>query len=132
VQIGGLADWEAWIHAAALAGPVGMLAQHAVPKSLQDGVLTLAVRPEHMVFCTEALRRDLEARLGTSSGHKLRLRIVHEAVAETPATHAEKNRADALAAAGRALADDPVVQAMQAQLGAEIIPESIRPAGGHA
>ncbi len=131
-RIGGLADWEAWIQAAALAGPAGMLAKRAIPKSLTDGVLTLALRPEHMVFCTDALCHDLQERLGTAIGRKLRLRIVHEAVAETPATRAAKAHSDALAAAGQALADDPVVRAMQSQLGAEIIPESIRPAGGHA
>ncbi|MGN6790100.1 MAG: DNA polymerase III subunit gamma/tau [Rhodanobacteraceae bacterium] len=131
-RIEGLADWEAWIQRARLGGPVGLLAQHAVPKSFEGDVLTLALKPEHMIFCSDALCKQLQDQLGEAIGRKLRVRIVHEAVAETPATRAAKARSDEQAAAERALADDPFVQDMQRQFGAQIIPESIRPAGRQA
>jgi DNA polymerase-3 subunit gamma/tau len=128
-RIGGLADWEAWIRQAGLGGPIGLLAQHAVPKSFDGEVLTLALKPEHAIFSSDALCRQLQDRLGEALGRSLRLRILHEAVAETPATRAAKARSDEQAAAGRALAEDPIVQDMRRQFGAEIIPESIRPTG---
>ncbi len=131
-RIDGLADWEAWIRSAALGGPVGLLAQHAVPKSFEGDVLTLALKPEHMIFCSDALCRQLQDQLGGAIGRKLRIRILHEAVVETPATRAAKMRSDEQTAAERALADDPIVQDMQRQLGAQIIPGSIRPAGNQA
>ncbi|HLI17183.1 MAG TPA: DNA polymerase III subunit gamma/tau [Rhodanobacteraceae bacterium] len=125
-RIEGLAEWEAWIARAGLGGPVGLLAQHAMPKSLEGEVLTLALKPEHMIFCSDALCKQLQDQLGEAIGHRVRVRIVHEAVTETPATRAAKARSDELAAAERALANDPVIQEMQRQLGAKIIPDSIR------
>ena len=131
-RIGGLADWEAWIKQAELGGPVGLLAQHAVPKSFEGDVLTLALKPEHAIFCSDALCKQLQDKLGEAIGRSLRVRILHEAVAETPATRAAKARSDEQAAAARALAEDPIIQDMQRQFGAQIIPESIRPAGRQA
>ncbi|HKT42392.1 MAG TPA: DNA polymerase III subunit gamma/tau [Rhodanobacteraceae bacterium] len=131
-RIQGIADWERWIEQAELGGPAGLLARHAVPKSLDGDVLTLAVTPEHMIFCTDSANRQLQDRLGDAIGRKLRVRIVHEAVAETPATRAAKARSDEQAAAERSIADDPIIQDMQRQFGAQIIPDSIRPAGRQA
>jgi DNA polymerase-3 subunit gamma/tau len=131
-DISDLAGWEAWIQSAGLVGPAGQLARHAVPKSLEGGVLTLALKHEHMVFCNDGLCRQLQEKLGAASGRTLRVRVVQEAVAETPATRAAKARLDRQAEAARALAADPVVQDLQRQLGAEIIPESIRPADRQA
>jgi len=131
-RIEGVADWERWIEQAELGGPAGLLARHAVPKSLEADVLTLAVTPEHMIFCTDSANRQLQDRLGAAIERKLRVRIVHEAVAETPATRAAKARSDEQTAAERSMADDPIIQDMQRQLGAQIIPESITPAGRQA
>lgn len=131
-RLAALGDWDAWIRSAQLQGPLGVLARHSVPKSLADGVLTLALKPEHAVFCNDALCDELRDKLRAAIDPKLRVRIVHEAVAETPATRAAQARSDARAAAARAMAEDPIVQDMQRQLGAEVIPESIRPAGKQA
>jgi DNA polymerase-3 subunit gamma/tau len=132
-RIDGLADWEAWIQLAELGGPAGQLARHALPKSFQGDVLTLALTPEHMIFCSDALCHQLQEKLGEAIGRPLRVRVVSgEAVAETPAARAAQARAEQQAAAERAMADDPIVQDFQRQLGAEIIPESIRPAGTRA
>jgi DNA polymerase-3 subunit gamma/tau len=131
-RIEGIADWERWIEQAELGGPAGLLARHAVPKSLEADVLTLAVTPEHMIFCTDSANRQLQDRLGAAIERKLRVRIVHEAVAETPATRAAKARSDEQTAAERSMADDPIIQDMQRQFGAQIIPDSIRAAGKQA
>lgn len=127
--IDGIADWENWIALAELGGPAGLLARHAVPKSFEGDVLTLALTPEHMIFCTDSASRQLRDKLGAAIGRKLRVRVVQEAVGETPATRAAKAHSEAQAAAERALAEDPFIQDMQRQFGAEIIPESVRPSG---
>ncbi len=128
----GIADWEAWITRAALGGPVGQLAQHAAPRSFDGNVLTLALKPEHMHLAIESLCAQLQDRLGEAIGRKLRVRIVPEVAVDTPAARAAQQRSREQAAAERALADDPIIQDMQRQFGAEIIPESIRPAGRQA
>lgn len=129
-RIDGLADWEAWIQLAELGGPVGQLARHAMPKSFEGDVLTLVLKSEHTIFCSDALCRQLQDRLGDAIGRKLRVRVVPvDTVAETPAIRAAKVSSDRQAAAERAMAADPIVQDFQRQLGAEVIPESIRPAG---
>ncbi|MGH8192696.1 MAG: DNA polymerase III subunit gamma/tau [Rhodanobacteraceae bacterium] len=126
--IGGLADWEAWIQLAGLGGPAGQLARHALPKSFEGDVLTLVLKAEHMALCSDASCRQLQEQLGGAIGRKLRVRIVPaETVADTPAARAAKARSEQQAAAERAMADDPIVQDFRRQLGAEIIPESIRP-----
>ncbi len=129
VHISGVADWESWIEAARLGGPPGLLAKHAVPKSFENDVLTLALKKEHAIFCNDSAFRQLQEQLGAVIGRKLRVRIQHEDVCETPATRAARAQSEQQAAAERALAEDPLVQDMHRQLGAEIIPESIRPAG---
>ncbi|HJP99447.1 MAG TPA: DNA polymerase III subunit gamma/tau C-terminal domain-containing protein, partial [Rhodanobacteraceae bacterium] len=132
-RIDSVADWEAWIDLAGLGGPVGQLARHALPRSFERDVLTLVLKPEHMVFCSDALCRQLQDRLGQAVGRNLRVRVVPaETVAETPAARAATARSEQQAAAERAMADDPIIQDFQRELGAEIIPESIRPAGTRA
>ena len=132
-RIDSVADWEAWIDLAGLGGPVGQLARHAVPKSFEHDVLTLVLKPEHMIFCSDALCRQLQDDLGKAVARNLRVRVVPaETVPETPATRAAAARSEQQAAAERAMADDPIVQDFQRELGAEIIPESIRPVGRQA
>ncbi|MGH8126103.1 MAG: DNA polymerase III subunit gamma/tau [Rhodanobacteraceae bacterium] len=126
-RIDGLADWEAWIRLAELGGPAGLLAKHAMPKSFEGDVLTLALKPEHGVFCNDAILKQLQDKLGLAVARKIRVRVVHESVAETPATRAARARSDEQAATERAMAEDPFIRDMQRQFGAEIIPESVRP-----
>jgi DNA polymerase-3 subunit gamma/tau len=132
-RIDSVADWEAWIELAGLGGPAGQLARNALPKSFEHGVLTLELKPEHMILCSDALCGQLQDRLGKAVGRSLRVRVVPATtVAETPAARAAAARSEQQAAAERALADDPIVQDFQRELGAEIIPESIRPVGRQA
>ncbi|MDE2498318.1 MAG: DNA polymerase III subunit gamma/tau, partial [Xanthomonadaceae bacterium] len=59
-RIAGIADWENWIAQADLGGPAGLLARHALPKSFEGEVLTLAVKPDHMIFCTDSANKQLQ------------------------------------------------------------------------
>ncbi|MEO7149218.1 MAG: DNA polymerase III subunit gamma/tau [Rhodanobacteraceae bacterium] len=127
VSAEGLPDWEAWIVRARLGGMVGQLARHAAPKSLEGGLLTLALQPLHQHLAVEPLCGELQKGLGEALGRPLRVRFMIDAETETPAARAERARSAEQTAAERALAEDPVVLAMQRELGARVVPQSIKP-----
>jgi DNA polymerase-3 subunit gamma/tau len=122
----GMPDWEEWIVRARLGGPVGQLAHHAAPKSLDGSMLTLAIKPEHQPMA-DSLGEELQRQLGEALGKPLRLRFVSDRAVETPAARAARAQSAEQAAAARAIEEDPLVQQMQRELGARVIPESIRP-----
>jgi len=126
LQANGLPDWEQWIARASLSGPIGQLAHNVAPKSLEGSVLTLALKPAHQTLvdsCGGLLQQALSAALG----RPLRIRFVAEAETETPAARAARERSAEQAAAERAIEQDPTYQALQRELGARVIPESVRP-----
>ncbi|MGN6312818.1 MAG: DNA polymerase III subunit gamma/tau [Rhodanobacteraceae bacterium] len=123
---GGMPDWEQWIVRAGLGGPVGQLARHAAPKSLDGSMLTLAIKPEHQPMA-DSLGEALQRQLGEALGKPLRLRFISDKAVETPAARAARAQSAEQAAAARAIEEDPLVQQMQREFGARVIPESIRP-----
>ncbi|HJU07332.1 MAG TPA: DNA polymerase III subunit gamma/tau [Rhodanobacteraceae bacterium] len=126
LQANGLPDWEQWIARAQLGGPVGQLARHAAPKSLDGNALTLALKPEHQ-HLADYFGSELQQQLGRALGKPLRVRFVPDVEVETPAARAARERSAEQAAAERAIEEDPAVQALQRELGAKVIPESVRP-----
>jgi DNA polymerase III subunit gamma/tau len=127
----GMPDWEQWIARAKLGGPVGQLARHAAPKSLDGAMLTLALKPEHQPLA-DSLGDTLQRQLGDALGKPLRLRFVKDMAVETPAARAARARSAEQAAAERAINEDPTVQSLQREFGARVIPESIKPVGREA
>jgi len=126
LQANGLPDWEQWIARARLGGPVGQLAHHAAPKSLDGHALTLALKPEHQ-HLADYFGTELQQQLGRALGKPLRVRFVPDVEVETPAARAARERSAEQAAAERAIEEDPAYQALQRELGAKVIPESVRP-----
>src|SRR5690348_1178776 len=122
----GMPDWEQWITRANLGGPVGQLAHHAAPKSLDGAMLTLALKPEHQPLA-DSLGETLQRQLGEALGRPLRLRFISDKAVETPAARAARAQSAEQAAAARAIEEDPFVRQMQSEFGARVIPESIRP-----
>jgi DNA polymerase-3 subunit gamma/tau len=122
----GMPDWEQWIVHARLGGPVGQLAHHAAPKSLEGSMLTLAIKPEHQPMA-DSLGDALQRQLGDALGKPLRLRFVSDKAIETPAARAARVQSAEQAAAVRAIEEDPLVRQLQSEFGARVIPESIRP-----
>src|SRR5579885_90597 len=126
LQANGLPDWEQWIARAQLGGPVGQLAHHAAPKSLDGHAVTLALKPEHQ-HLADYFGTELQQQLGRALGKPLRVRFVPDVQVETPAARAARERSAEQAAAERAIEEDPAYQALQRELGAKVIPESVRP-----
>ncbi len=102
LQANGLPDWEQWIARAQLGGPVGQLAHHAAPKSLDGHALTLALKPEHQ-HLADYFGTELQQQLGRALGKPLRVRFVPDVQVETPAARAARERSAEQAAAERAI-----------------------------
>ena len=123
-------DWPGLIAAAALRGPVGQLAQHAALLGIDNGVLRLALKPDHEHLRAPPLVTQLQESLGNALGRTLTVRFEKstDAGAQTPADIAHGERAARQQAAEHALGADPFVQTLMRDFDARVIPDSIKPA----
>ena len=73
---------------------------------------------------------QMEERIGDALGERIRLRFVSNAAgasAQTPAARAAQARDQAQAAAEHPIEADPLVQSLQREFGARVIPQSVKP-----
>jgi DNA polymerase-3 subunit gamma/tau len=125
---GSLPDWESLIERASLRGPLGQLAQNAALRELDGEMMTLALKPAYLHLAVEPLTSQMEERLTAAIGHRIRLKfIADKIVGETPADRAATARSDRQSAAEQAIENDPMVQTLQREFGARVIPQSIKP-----
>ncbi len=127
----GLPDWERLIERAELRGPLGMLAQNAVLRAREGQTLVLALKPLHLHMAVEPMVSQMEERLSQALGEAIHLHFVPLAnaatAAQTPAARAAQAHDAAQAAAEHAIATDPLVQTLQREFGARVVPQSIQP-----
>ena len=125
------ADWHDLIARAKPGGPTGQLARNALLDSVDGNVWTLAVKPQHMSLAVEPMIGRLQTLLGEQAGQQIRLRFVtRDALDETPADRAETASQTRQSEAEQALRSDPLLQQLEQELGAKIIPQTIKPLGG--
>ncbi len=75
------------------------------------------------------MQKKLQEALSNYLGEKIKLEIsVGEATTESPAQTAARNVAEKQQAAEQSIEQDPMVQALKDNFGAEIVPNSVRPA----
>ncbi|MBN8713602.1 MAG: DNA polymerase III subunit gamma/tau, partial [Xanthomonadales bacterium] len=124
-------DWERLIERAELRGPLGLLAQNAVLRAREGQTLVLALQPLHLHMAVEPMVSQMEERLSQALGEAIHLHFVPLAnaatAARTPAARAAQARDAAQVAAEQAITADPVVQALQREFGARVVPQSIQP-----
>jgi len=126
----GLPNWEALIERAGLRGPFGLLAQNAMLRERDGQTLVLALQPAHMSLAVEPMVSQMEERIGQALGERIRLRFVGNSegsAAQTPAARAAQARDAAQSAAEQAIDDDPLVQSLKRELGARVVPQSVKP-----
>ena len=127
----GLPDWEGLIARAALRGPLGMLAQNAVLRAREGQTLILALQPVHLHMAVEPMISQMEEHISRALGESVRLRFVPvsspTAAVRTPAARAAQAHDAAQAAAQAAIESDPLVQSLQREFGARVVPQSIKP-----
>jgi DNA polymerase III subunit gamma/tau len=124
-------DWPALVERLRLTGMAGMAARHAELDSFQNNHLELVVPETERVYAEKSyqdkLKADLAAHFGP--GFRLSVRVGDTAGASVAAA---KSRETALkqASAAEAIEEDPFVRDLVRDLGAEVVPSSIRPADG--
>ena len=121
-------DWPLLIERAALRGPVGQLAQHAVLLGSDGGALRLGMKAMHSHFAAPGIVTLLEQRLGDALGHTVRVRIETVSDAgESPADARARASAERRREASDALHGDPVVQSLIDTFGARLVADTVRP-----
>ncbi len=123
-----LSDWHALSERLDLGGIARQLANHCEFHAWDGKTLGLRLDPasEHLRVgsAEKRLLHALEAQLGTP----LRVQIsVGEIAGETPAQRQVRLRSKRQQAAEAAIQEDPVVQELEDQFAAEVIPDSVRP-----
>ncbi|UXI69633.1 DNA polymerase III subunit gamma/tau [Tahibacter amnicola] len=121
-------DWPMLIERAGLRGPVGQLAQHAALIALEGSVLRLALKAEHDHLHAPFMVAQLEERIGAVLGRTVKCQFEKaRAGVETPADQLARQRTAQQTEAERAIDEDPFVQALVRDMGARVIPQSVRP-----
>jgi DNA polymerase-3 subunit gamma/tau len=121
-------DWHRLVEGANLGGPLGQLAQNAVLTEVDGVRWTLALKPVHMQLAVEPMVQRLQQRLAEITGQAVKLRFVSsEDVGGTVAERKAQARDARQAEAERALGEDPLLRRLQDELGARVVPQSIRP-----
>ncbi len=125
------ASWDGIIESLKLKGTAGVLARNSVLKRQGEGryLLTLDQKMEHL-HTPQAESRIREG-LARYFGRDMKLTLARADVSdETPAQRETEANHQRQRDAEAAIAEDPLVKSLQQQMGAEIIPGSVRPRSG--
>ena len=124
-------DWPALVERLRLTGMAGMAARHAELDSFQNNHLELVVPETARVYAEKAYQDKLKADLAASFGPGFRLSVRVGATAGASVAAAKsRETAQKQASAAEAIEEDPFVRDLVRDLGAEVVPSSIRPADG--
>ncbi len=126
----GVADlaWQAIVEQLDLKGIANQLAHHCTLVSQQDDKVVLCVDHKHAPMAQERVRQSIEAALQNYLARPVHLVIeAGEQLQSTPAKEKAVAQAQQHDELVTAIETDPNVQFMQAQLGAIIAPDSIKP-----
>ena len=121
-------DWPALVERLGLTGMAGMAARHGELVSWANNHLELVVPETHRMYAERAYVDKLKEALAPHFGANLRITVRTGGTAGTSVA-AQRSRADAQrqTSAAEAIEDDPFVRDLVRDLGAEVVPSSIRP-----
>ncbi|HSC79565.1 MAG TPA: DNA polymerase III subunit gamma/tau [Chitinolyticbacter sp.] len=109
-------------------GAAGMLAQHAELVDYRPGHFELRVSAEHKAVATRDFQEKLRAVLAEHYGRDISVNVtLGEAIGDTPAAIATRERQARQSAAEDAIQNDPFIQSMVRDFGATVVPDTIRP-----
>ncbi len=121
-------NWRSVMDSLPLIGMARQLAANCQLIRHKENRLNMALAPNHAQICTPSaeakLKKALEAYLGTS----LKLSFTQqEPDQETPAQQVAREASERQQAAEQSIHGDPLVQNLMQSLGAEVVPNSVRP-----
>jgi DNA polymerase-3 subunit gamma/tau len=121
-------DWPALVERLNLTGLAGMVARHGELASFQNNHLELVVPEAHRMYAEKAYVDKLKTELAPhfAPGVRLSVRVGATAGASVAAVKS-KEMAQRQAHAAEAIEEDPFVRELVRDLGAEVVPSSIRP-----
>ena len=122
-------NWPALVDKMNLTGMAGMVARHGELVAYENGHLELAVPETHRMYAEKAYVDKLRGELVSYFGPALRLTVKVGATAgRSVAAERSRELAKKQASAAASIEDDPFVRDLVRDLGAEVVPSSIRPA----
>lgn len=122
-------DWGVLLTQLNVQGMAQQLAKHCVLQNFTDGQITLCLAQGHKHLQTNKMATDkLQAALGEYFAKPVKLNIVLGQIdAATPAVLEQQNKEFKQQQASDAISNDSFVREAQAELGASLIAESIKP-----
>jgi DNA polymerase-3 subunit gamma/tau len=110
-------------------GTARELAKNCVLESFADGRMTLNLLPQHKLLNSKMAQERLQAALSDYFAQPVKLMVVVGAAANsaTPAAVEQQERKTRHEQAVVAITQDPFVREAQAELGAQLIEDSIKP-----
>lgn len=121
-------NWHQVVQALGLGGMARQLADNCIFDSWSDDLLKLHLDPAHRQMCTARTEERLQQALGAYCGAKVRLKIsVETPQEETPAQRQARARAERQREAEESMAGDPLVQLMEKEFSAKLVPGSVQP-----
>ncbi len=122
------APWDEILQHLGLTGMAKMFASHCILQSVDDGLVTLALSQRHDSLKNDSVVGKLEKALGEYYNRAIRLKIVlTDEDPDSPAARQKREAEQRQLEAEAAIAADPVVAQLKEQLGAEVVPGSVKP-----
>ena len=121
-------DWPALVERLKLTGMAGMVARHGELAAYQNNHLELVVPEAHRMYAEKPYQDKLKAELAPhfAPGFRLSVRVGPTAGASVAAVKSREME-QRQASAAEAIEEDPFVRELVRDLGAEVVPSSIRP-----
>ena len=121
-------DWHGLVEAMNIRGMVKQLAVHCVLQGRNGNEVELMLNEEFSQLLNPGLESKLQDALSDYLGERIKLTIKQGSLeSESPAQTAARNAAERQQQAEHAIDQDPVVQALKENFGAEVVPNSVRP-----
>jgi len=121
-------DWQGLIEAMNIRGMVKQLAINCVLQNRNGSEMQLLLNQEHNQLLNPGSQGKLQESLSNYLGEKIKLEVsLGESSTESPAQTVARNVAEKQQAAEQSVDQDPVVQALKDNFGAEVVPNSVRP-----
>ncbi len=124
-------DWSILLAQLEVQGTAKELAKNCTLESFDGTCVKLSLAPQHKLLNSKMAQEKLQAALSVYFAQPVKLAVALGAAnnAATPAAVEQRERQTRQQLAVDAIAQDPFVREAQAQLGAQIIENSIKPAG---
>jgi DNA polymerase-3 subunit gamma/tau len=123
-------NWPAFVERLSLSGMAGLLARHGELVSCEGNHLQLVVPEAQKMYAEkpyqDKLKSELSAQFGP--GFRLTVRVGPTRGASVAAARSVESQRR-LESAAQAIEQDPFVRDLVKEMGAEVVPSSIRPAG---